>query len=228
MQARAHANPAPGPKFDYKLRWFGRLTAHAHELLARDSPVAGDYNVIPSALDAAHPNRWVRDALFFPESRAAYQGGHRGGATAGFHSTCPPSRATIDGMNRRRRFLFLFLAAIVVGMAVGVWAMWPRPSAITRENASTVREGMTLADVEAILGGPARDESTGLLAPDNRDGTSSTIWMWAQPPPRAWISDCVAVHVRFDNAGLAQAVWCIPLRRIEECTLDRLRRWLRL
>jgi exodeoxyribonuclease-3 len=70
-----NGNPAPGPKFDYKLRWFGRLAAYAQELLARDSPVvlAGDFNVIPAALDAAQPNRWVHNALFFPESRAAYQ-----------------------------------------------------------------------------------------------------------------------------------------------------------
>jgi exodeoxyribonuclease-3 len=62
-------------KFDYKLRWFGRLAAYAQDLLGRDSPVvlAGDFNVIPSALDAAKPNHWIRDALFFPESRAAYQ-----------------------------------------------------------------------------------------------------------------------------------------------------------
>jgi exodeoxyribonuclease-3 len=70
-----NGNPAPGPKFDYKLRWFGRLAAYAQDLLARDSPVvlAGDFNVIPSALDASKPRHWVHDALFFPESRAAYQ-----------------------------------------------------------------------------------------------------------------------------------------------------------
>ena len=36
-----------GPKFDYKLRWFRRLTDHAAELLALEVPVilASDYNV---------------------------------------------------------------------------------------------------------------------------------------------------------------------------------------
>jgi exodeoxyribonuclease-3 len=70
-----NGNPAPGPKFEYKLRWLGRLAAHAQDLLARDTPVvlAGDFNVIPSELDAARPTHWIRDALFFPESRAAYQ-----------------------------------------------------------------------------------------------------------------------------------------------------------
>src|SRR5215213_3177277 len=69
-----NGNPAPGPKFDYKLGWFDRLAKYAKRLLASDVPVilAGDYNVIPTELDAYKPERWVRDALFFPESRAAY------------------------------------------------------------------------------------------------------------------------------------------------------------
>jgi len=71
-----NGNPAPGPKFDYKLRWFERLTAHAEALLATGAPVvlAGDYNVMPTALDVYAPERWVDDALFRPEVRAAFRG----------------------------------------------------------------------------------------------------------------------------------------------------------
>jgi exodeoxyribonuclease III len=70
-----NGNPAPGPKFDYKLKWFKRLTAYAKKLVALNKPVvlAGDYNVIPTELDVYKPERWVDDALFFPESRAAYR-----------------------------------------------------------------------------------------------------------------------------------------------------------
>jgi exodeoxyribonuclease-3 len=70
-----NGNPAPGPKFDYKLNWFARLTKYANKLLTLDQAVvlAGDYNVIPTEFDAYKPERWVHDALFFPESRAAYQ-----------------------------------------------------------------------------------------------------------------------------------------------------------
>ena len=70
-----NGNPAPGPKFDYKLQWFERLTLHAAELFKSDVPVVltGDYNVIPTELDAYKPEHWVRDALFFPESREAYK-----------------------------------------------------------------------------------------------------------------------------------------------------------
>ena len=60
----------------------------------------------------------------------------------------------------RRRVLLLGLLATAVGVAAAAWLLWPR-TAITRENAAKVREGMTLAEVEAILGGPARDETTG-------------------------------------------------------------------
>jgi exodeoxyribonuclease III len=69
-----NGNPAPGPKFDYKLRWLERLAQHAEALLALNSPVvlAGDYNVIPTELDVFAPERWVNDALFRPESRDAF------------------------------------------------------------------------------------------------------------------------------------------------------------
>jgi exodeoxyribonuclease-3 len=70
-----NGNPAPGPKFDYKLRWFDRLIAHANELLLSKAPVvlAGDYNVMPTDLDVYKPERWVDDALFRPEVRDAFR-----------------------------------------------------------------------------------------------------------------------------------------------------------
>jgi exodeoxyribonuclease III len=69
-----NGNPAPGPKFDYKLRWFERLMAHAAGLLDTGAPVvlAGDYNVMPTDLDVYKPERWLGDALFRPEVRDAY------------------------------------------------------------------------------------------------------------------------------------------------------------
>jgi exodeoxyribonuclease-3 len=70
-----NGNPAPGPKFDYKLSWFKRLTAHAADLLASGQPVVltGDYNVMPTEIDVYKPENWVDDALFRPEVRAAFQ-----------------------------------------------------------------------------------------------------------------------------------------------------------
>jgi exodeoxyribonuclease-3 len=70
-----NGNPAPGPKFDYKLAWMERLAARAAALRATEEPVAmlGDYNVIPEPRDAKRPEAWVEDALFRPESRAAFR-----------------------------------------------------------------------------------------------------------------------------------------------------------
>jgi exodeoxyribonuclease III len=69
-----NGNPAPGPKFDYKLRWFERLITHAAQLMASGARVvlAGDYNVMPTDLDVYKPERWRDDALFRPEVRDAY------------------------------------------------------------------------------------------------------------------------------------------------------------
>lgn len=70
-----NGNPTPGPKFDYKMEWFSRLTSHASDLLAADIPVilAGDYNVMPTDLDVYKPERWLKDALFLPEVKAAFK-----------------------------------------------------------------------------------------------------------------------------------------------------------
>ena len=92
-----NGNPRPGPKFDYKLRWFERLIAHARGLLDSGLPVLlmGDFNVMPTERDVYKPERWLDDALFAPETRAAV----------------PPGRARLDRRlargPRRRDDLYL-------------------------------------------------------------------------------------------------------------------------
>ena len=70
-----NGNPAPGPKFDYKMAWFNRLLGKSWRLVWLKSPVilTGDFNVIPTEFDAATPEYWVNDAVFFPEPRNAFQ-----------------------------------------------------------------------------------------------------------------------------------------------------------
>ena len=69
-----NGNPQPGPKFDYKLAWFERLSAHAAGLLSAGVPaiLAGDYNVVPTEQDIYLTRSWANDALLQPQSRAAY------------------------------------------------------------------------------------------------------------------------------------------------------------
>lgn len=70
-----NGNPIGTEKFAYKLAWFRRLEAHARSLLAQEEPfvLCGDYNVIPEPEDARNPEAWRDDALFQPESRAAFR-----------------------------------------------------------------------------------------------------------------------------------------------------------
>lgn len=70
-----NGNPAPGPKYDYKLRWMQRLENRAQALLREEAPaiLCGDYNVIPADADAARPEAWRDDALARPETRRMFR-----------------------------------------------------------------------------------------------------------------------------------------------------------
>jgi exodeoxyribonuclease III len=70
-----NGNPQPGPKFEYKLKWFQRLNEHAQTLYSSGKPVVllGDYNVVPTDFDIYDPKGWRKDALLQPETRDAYQ-----------------------------------------------------------------------------------------------------------------------------------------------------------
>lgn len=70
-----NGNPVESEKFTYKLKWlealYERLKTLRHE--SRDVVITGDFNIIPENIDAAHPEKWVNDALFQPQSRALYR-----------------------------------------------------------------------------------------------------------------------------------------------------------
>lgn len=84
-----NGNPAPGPKYDYKLAWMERLYARAQELLAIEEPflMAGDYNIIPQPEDCWDTKPWLEDALYLPQSRAAYRKILNLGLTEAFRAT---------------------------------------------------------------------------------------------------------------------------------------------
>jgi len=70
-----NGNPIGTDKFTYKLRWMERLRVRAAALLAEERPVvlAGDYNVIPEDRDTFSKRAMANDALFQPESQAAFR-----------------------------------------------------------------------------------------------------------------------------------------------------------
>ena len=89
-----NGNPRPGPKFDFKLKWFDRLARHAQSLHDAGVPVviAGDFNVMPTDIDVYKPERWLDDALFAPEVRQAYAGLLEQGWTDALRSQHPDER----------------------------------------------------------------------------------------------------------------------------------------
>ena len=89
-----NGNPADTDKFTYKLSWMERLIAHARGLLELEEPVVlgGDYNVIPQDEDCHDPAAWQGDALFRPESRAAFRRLLALGYTETFRTLHPRAR----------------------------------------------------------------------------------------------------------------------------------------
>ncbi len=70
-----NGNPAPGDKYEYKIKWMDRLIAFSRERMKLEEPLvlAGDYNVIPTPDDARRPEAWVNDALFLPRTREKFR-----------------------------------------------------------------------------------------------------------------------------------------------------------
>jgi exodeoxyribonuclease III len=70
-----NGNPPEGEKYAYKIDWMDRLIRYARERLALEEPLvlAGDYNVIPSELDARNPAAWAGDALYLPRTREKFR-----------------------------------------------------------------------------------------------------------------------------------------------------------
>jgi len=84
-----NGNPAPGPKYDYKLDWMTGLEAHAKNLMVHEEAfvLCGDYNVIPRDEDCWEPTQWAEDGLALPTTRAAFQRLKYLGLTEAFEAT---------------------------------------------------------------------------------------------------------------------------------------------
>jgi hypothetical protein len=144
-------------------------------------------------------------------------------------------------MTRRRLLLFGVSVAVVV-LSVGVWVFWAQPrTMITRENAARIQVGMTLGEVEAILGGPARNESSGQLKPTGDSQTNDFRFLLAlcsgvpeatfhraDGMTQAWTCNTLMVVVAFDLDGRALNDGQCAVCPVPESPIDRLRRWLRL
>jgi hypothetical protein len=148
---------------------------------------------------------------------------------------------------RRRRLLVFGLHAALAAVALAAWLLRPPGTAITRDNAEKIQRGMTLTEVEAILGGPARDESRGRVVLDHGGGRQEEVEMRAALYEKIlvesfhsqaaggrsrrlleWHSNQVTIWVLVDNRAVVTNCNSIPRRRADEGLLDHLRRWLGL
>jgi hypothetical protein len=123
---------------------------------------------------------------------------------------------------RRRIQLFALPVVVAAGFVVGAWLFWPR-TAITWENAHKVTPGMALEEVEGILGGPARNDTTGMVS---YCLTGIEGFDPGATRPSEWISDEVLVMVYLDANQRVQR--CVPVAVRRENTLEAVRRKLGL
>lgn len=70
-----NGNPVGTEKYDKKLMWTKGLIELLKKNIAigQDTILLGDFNIIPTALDAAHPENWTNDALYLPETKSLFR-----------------------------------------------------------------------------------------------------------------------------------------------------------
>jgi hypothetical protein len=107
------------------------------------------------------------------------------------------NHATIAAMTKWRRWLLALSFCLAAALAVLVYFCWPSRTAINGENYDRVEIGMTLAEVEEILGGPARFEPSDAVYQMVRQETKGDYSL--SKPSRLWISDWTGIEVCFDE-----------------------------
>jgi hypothetical protein len=112
----------------------------------------------------------------------------------------------------RRKCLFYILITVVLGavlfwrLALSFMVTEPRKITFSREDTNRISIGMTRSEVEAILGVPPGDYTTGPCdEPPNLGG-----WPFGRT---SWASDMGAISIRFDPGGRVQEVAFSPMKR---------------
>jgi hypothetical protein len=143
----------------------------------------------------------------------------------------------------RRWKLLVVLAGLAVVVAAGVVVLWPRHERITRENFDRIHEGMSRAEVEAILGPPC-DFSTGPLVrvranrPPNPFSVENfdPITVVGSGDNReellVWKSDRQLITINFGPSGHVEDLWMHDVARVNQTAFENLiwrfkRQWRR-
>ena len=125
-------------------------------------------------------------------------------------------------MRRKRLLLIVGCLTAMLLATYGILRLTaPRPK-LTLDNMEAIEHGMTLQEVEKILGAPAGNYSS------LRDAEAADLpQCYDKPGDKNWVDDQMWLGVRFDEAGNVKARYYYPHRRNDNRTfLDNLRRWL--
>jgi hypothetical protein len=134
----------------------------------------------------------------------------------------------------RKRLPVLVGVLFVLVAGAGLVTVWFRScflsNSINLENFAKIQPGMSESDVEAILGGPAGNYSSGNYS-SGWVKTKSPLRVWTGwPPPveKAWITDEGCIVVLFDESGKVMSAQFWEPIVLEESLLEKVRRWLGL
>jgi len=132
-------------------------------------------------------------------------------------------------MKRRKRWLLASLFSLLSVVTTFALICWLPRTAINQETYDRIEIGMTLAEVEAILGGPARNEATGPIEVD--DDVDMPTFLPALIITRmrhaCWSSNRIQTYVAFDHEHRVMNKACLRMHRVPESPVDMFRRWFR-
>jgi hypothetical protein len=131
-------------------------------------------------------------------------------------------------MTNRKRRILTFAATVLVIAGVGVFALLPQPDRITPENFDRILDGMSLLEVDSVLG-PSGDYTTGpitIVVPE---------WGLGVPAKNTyyeWTSDSDSILIGFDTSGEVVDKEHLLVRRLDGSLFDNLlwrakRQWRR-
>ena len=131
-------------------------------------------------------------------------------------------------MKKRRLLLWTWALVMLGACGVTLWLNVPRPG-VTRSNYERIREGMTLADVGAILGGPPGNYQEGrgtflLFSANGPEGSSP--WLRDDVAHLIWWGPDVTILLAVSPDGRVLAKHCSPYMPSQPSFWDRLRRLL--